>query len=134
MGSTNWRSATGARSSALGEWAWALPESQILIRSGSEAEFVDELSDAAFDVVADGADAGGVETSGAVEVVPGFVALAGEDGAGIAAAHGDHDVGGADGFVGPGFGNSLETSMPHSAMAAIAAGLTSCPGSDQATG
>jgi hypothetical protein len=29
-----------------------------------------------------------------------------------------------------GLGNSLEMSMPRSAMAAIAAGLTSCPGSD----
>ena len=37
-------------------------------------------------------------------VVPGFVAFAGEDRVGIAAAHGDHDVGGPDGFVGPGFG------------------------------
>jgi hypothetical protein len=30
--------------------------------------------------------------------------LPGKMGQGIAAAHGDHDVGGADGFVGPGFG------------------------------
>jgi hypothetical protein len=62
------------------------------------------LSDASFDVVAYGADASGVETGGVVEVVPGFVAFAGEDGAGVAAAHGDHDFGGADSFVGPGFG------------------------------
>jgi hypothetical protein len=43
---------------------------ETLISGGSEAEFVDQLSDAAFDVVAYGADASGVETGGIVEVVP----------------------------------------------------------------
>ena len=103
---------------------------QTLISGGSEAEFVDQLSDAAFDVVADRADGRGVETGGVVEVVPGFVAFAGEDGAGIAAAHGDHDIGGADRFVGPGFGELIGRSMPRSANSGDAAGLTSCPGSD----
>jgi hypothetical protein len=74
------------------------------LNRGSEAEFLGQLSDAAFDVVADGADACGVETRGVVEAVPGFVAFAGEDGARVAAAHGDHGVGGLDGVVGPGLG------------------------------
>ena len=107
--------------------------SETLISGGRERQFVDQVLGAAFDVVADGAYGWGVEASGVVEVVPGFRSFAGDDVAGIAAAHGDHDVGGADGFVGPGFGNSLEMSMPRSAMAAIAAGLTSCPGSDRPT-
>jgi hypothetical protein len=103
---------------------------ETLISGGNEAEFVDQLSDAAFDVVAYGADASGVETGGIVEVVPGFVAFAGEDGAGIAAAHGDHDVGGADSFVSPGFGElvgKVDASFGHSGDGE---GLTSCPGSD----
>jgi hypothetical protein len=36
----------------------------------SEAEFVDQLSDAAFDIVADGADTRGVQTSRVVQVGP----------------------------------------------------------------
>jgi len=47
------------------------------------------------DIVADGADGGDVE-SGRVGDVPVEVALAGVDGAGVAAAHGDDDVGGLD--------------------------------------
>ena len=65
------------------------------------------LPDAAFDVVAEGTDDRGGETRRVVQVVTGFVAFPGEDGTGVAAAHGDHDIGGADGFVGPGFRNPL---------------------------
>jgi hypothetical protein len=57
----------------------------VLISGLGELEFVDQLSDAAFDVVADGADGGGIEAGWVVEVVPGFVAFAGEDGTGVAA-------------------------------------------------
>ena len=46
----------------------ALPAPQTMTTGWSEGEFVDQLSDAAFDVVADGADGGGVETGGVVEV------------------------------------------------------------------
>ena len=38
----------------------ALPAPHTLLSGGSEGEFVDQLSDAAFDVVADGADGCGV--------------------------------------------------------------------------
>jgi hypothetical protein len=77
---TGRRSAIGARYSALGGWARALSAPQPLISGWSEGEFVDQLSDAAFDVVADGADVGEVLAGGIVQVVPGFVAFAGEDG------------------------------------------------------
>jgi hypothetical protein len=77
------------RGIGLARWSRALSAPQTLIGDGSKAEFVDQVSDAAFDVVADGADGRGVETSGVVQVVPGFVAFAREAGAGIAAAHGD---------------------------------------------
>ena len=60
---------------------------------------IEEVQDAAFDVVADRPDVGGGEPVGVVEY-PFFVAFAGKDRAGIAAAHGDHDVGGFDGFCG----------------------------------
>jgi hypothetical protein len=92
----------------------AVPASQTLIRGGSEAEFVGQLSDTAFDVVADGANGWGAEVRGVVDVVPGFVAFAGKNGTGIAAAHGDHNVGGADGFVGPWFGELVGESIPRS--------------------
>ena len=58
------------------------------------------------DVVADGSDGGDVLAGGVVER-PVFVALAGEDRAGVAAAHGDDDVGGLDDLVGPGLGELL---------------------------
>ena len=67
---------------------------------------------------------------------PVLVARAGVEGAGVAAAHGDHHVGGPDDLVGPALGDSPAMSMPTSAMASTAAGLISGPGSeppDQAT-
>jgi hypothetical protein len=45
-------------------------------------------------------------------------------------SHGDHDVGGADGFVGPGFGElvgDVDASLSHSGDGG---GVDSCPGSD----
>ena len=113
-----------------GRWARALPAPQTLISSGSEAEFADQLSDAAFDVVADGADPRGVETRGVVEVVPGFVAFAGKMGQAspqpmVITTSAARTVSSVHGL-----GNSLEMSMPRSANAATAAGLTSYPGSD----
>jgi hypothetical protein len=70
---------------------------------GCDIEVREKLADPAFDLVADGADVFDCLAGGVVED-PVEVALAGEDGAGVAAAHGDHDVGGADDLVGPGFG------------------------------
>jgi hypothetical protein len=64
------------------------------------------LTYAAFDLVPDGADGGGVEAGGVIEF-PVFVAFAGEDWARVAATHGDDDVGRSAGFVGPGFGEFL---------------------------
>jgi hypothetical protein len=61
------------------------------------------VADAAFDLVADRADVRDVYACRAGQV-PVFVAAAGEDGAGVAAAHGDDDVGGADDLVGPRLG------------------------------
>ena len=46
----------------------ALPAPQTLISGGSEAELADQLSDAAFNVVADRPDGGGIEAGGVVEV------------------------------------------------------------------
>ena len=62
--------ATGVGQLSAGTELRRLPVPETLISGGSEAEFVDQLSDAAFDVVAYGADASGVETGGIVEVVP----------------------------------------------------------------
>jgi hypothetical protein len=70
----------------------------------SYTDVFDQAAYAAFDVVADGSDGGEVQAGGIVEVVLGFVALAREDGAGIAAAHADHDVGGSHGLIGPRLG------------------------------
>jgi hypothetical protein len=61
---------------------------------------------AAFDLVADGAHVGDVESGGVVEG-PFLVAFAGEHGAGVPAAHADHDVRGTDDFVGPWLGGLL---------------------------
>ena len=58
---------------------------------------------AAFDFVADGADVFDALSCRVLDV-PVLVAFAGEDRAGIPAAHRDHDVGGPDGFVGPRLG------------------------------
>jgi hypothetical protein len=53
--------------------------------------------------LADGTNLGYVQSRRVVEI-PILVTFAGEDGAGIAAAHGDDDVCGADDLVGPGLG------------------------------
>ena len=70
---------------------------------GGDAEFVEQAADPLFDVVADRADrVDGL--AGRVGQVPVLVALAGEERAGVAAAHRDDDVGGLDDLVGPGLG------------------------------
>src|SRR4030095_6078768 len=73
------------------------------LRDRGDLKLGEELTDAPFDLVADGAGVFDGLAGGGVED-PVEVALAGEDGAGVAAAHGDDDVGGADDLVGPGFG------------------------------
>ena len=67
---------------------------------GFELEAADEDLDAAADLVADRADGVDAEAGGVVEL-PVLVALAGEQRAGVTAAHRDDDVGGADDLVGP---------------------------------
>src|SRR6266581_1511602 len=66
-------------------------------------KLAEQLAYPAFDLVAHGPDGFEALAGGVVEV-PVEVPLAGEDRAGVAAAHGDHDIGGADHLVGPGFG------------------------------
>jgi hypothetical protein len=97
----------------------------------NEVEFEKELSDVPFNVVSDRSDIDNVTTGGIVEL-PGFVPLAGEERAGVAAAHGDHDVCGADCLVGPRLGELLgdiDATFGHR-IAAMADALTSRPGSD----
>jgi hypothetical protein len=62
---------------------------------------VQQLGDSALDLVDDGPHFVDVVVGGVGEV-PVEVGLAGVDGAGVAAARGDEDVGGAGGFVGEG--------------------------------
>jgi hypothetical protein len=59
-----------------------------------------------FDAVADGAHRV-QRLPGRVGQRPFFVAFPRVDGAGIAAAHGDHDIGGPNDLVGPGLGKFL---------------------------
>src|SRR5689334_9878233 len=70
---------------------------------GEDVHVVEKAPDAAFDVVTDGPHRGHVEPGGVVDS-PVEVAVAGEHGAGVAAAHGDDDVGGAHHLVGPRLG------------------------------
>src|SRR5699024_1365508 len=77
-----------------------------IVTSASGGEFGEQAADSAVDVVADGADGLGGLAGGVVEV-PVEVALAGEDGAGVTAAHGDDYVGGLDRFGSQGVGKFL---------------------------
>ena len=70
---------------------------------GDHLEVGEQLSHTFLDVVADRADGVEVLAGGVVEH-PFLVAFAGEDRAGVAAAHRDDDVGGLHDLVGPGFG------------------------------
>ena len=85
--------------------------------------------DAAVDLVADRAD-GSMPLPGGVVELPVQVALAGIERAGVAAAHGDDDVGGLDGGVVEllGMGAVGVRSMPSSAIASTTAGLISSAG------
>jgi hypothetical protein len=69
----------------------------------ADAQLVEQRADAALQVVTDRAYCGHVEAGRVVEVPVG-VPGAGEDGAGVAAAHRDDDVGGAHHLVGPRLG------------------------------
>src|SRR5690242_2041049 len=64
---------------------------------------VEQVADAAFDLVADGPHRGQVEPGRVVDG-PVEVAVAGEHGAGVPATHGDDHVGGPHDLVGPGLG------------------------------
>ena len=103
-------------------------------RNGGDAEFVEKLTNPLFDVVADRPDR--VDVGQRVGQFPVLVPLSGEERAGIAAAHSDHDVGGLDDLVGPRLGELAGDVDAASAIASTAAGLISLPGSeppDQAT-
>ncbi len=63
----------------------------------------EQVPDAAFDLVPDDPYRLDVLAGGVVED-PFLIAFAGDDGAAVAAAHGDDDVGGADDLVGPRLG------------------------------
>lgn len=76
-------------------------------------------------------DVGQVKVGGVVEF-PVFVAFAGVEGAGVAASHGDDDVGGADDLFGPWFGEFLGDVDACSAMTAIVVALISDVGSEPA--
>ena len=107
----------------LARWPRALPASETLISGGRERQFVDQVSGAAFDVVADGAYGWGVEAGGVAEVVPGFVAFAGDDGQAspqpmVITTSAARTVSSVQGL-----GNSLEMSMPHSAMGGDCGGV-----------
>src|SRR5918993_4631285 len=66
---------------------------------GSDAELVEQAADAGVDLVADRADCVDALACGVGEL-PVEVALAGEDRAGVTAAHRDDDYGGLDGVGG----------------------------------
>jgi hypothetical protein len=88
--------------------------------------------DATADLVADRPHGLDALASGVGEG-PVLVARAGEDRAGVAAAHGDDDVGGLDGVGGEDpWAGPCVMSTPTSAMAATAAGLTSAAGAEPA--
>src|SRR6266536_6415817 len=84
---------------------WQGPARRALGLSGAgwNADLVEQVADALLDLVSDQPHGGNVLAFGVVER-PVFVSLAGEDGAGIPAAHGDHDVGRADDLIGPRLG------------------------------
>jgi hypothetical protein len=83
---------------------------------------VDEGFDGTADLVADWPDTVEILACGVVED-PVLVAFAGIVGAGVAARHGDHDVGSFDGLRGQGLGSFVAMSIPSSAMASTAMGL-----------
>ena len=66
-------------------------------------DLIEEFAHPLLDLVADRADGVDVVAGGVVEL-PVLVALAREERAGVAAAHGDDDVGGPDDLVGPRLG------------------------------
>ena len=74
------------------------------LRANRDVELSQEAAYATFDGVADGPHRIDALT-GRIGQFPVLVALAGEDRAGVTAAHGDDDVGGLDDLVGPGFGD-----------------------------
>ena len=80
------------------------------------------------DLVADRPDRLDV-LAGRVVELPVLIALAGVERAGVAAAHGDDDVGVLDGLIGEHLGCSEAMSMPTSAIASTATGLIRSPGS-----
>jgi hypothetical protein len=89
------------RSSAhSAQWASGAAEACLEQYSvGCGTDFAEQVTDVGVDLIADAAD----DVEGlacGVGQIPVEVALAGIDGAGISASHGDHDVRGADGLIG----------------------------------
>src|ERR1044072_2587220 len=91
--------------SAGGIGDWLIRQTAAAPRSVSDldGELVQELPDALFDLIADRSDRFDVLARGILELRV-EVALAGEERARVAAAHGDDDVGGAHDLVGPRLG------------------------------
>ena len=83
----------------------------------------EQLLDAAADLVTDGPDRVDALAGGVVED-PVLVPFARVEGAGVAAAHGDHHIRFADRCVGEDLGCSAAMSIPTSSIACTAAGLT----------
>lgn len=85
-------------------------------------ELAHQLFDATTDIVADGPYGVDALASGVVEL-PVFVALSGEERAGVATTHGDHDVRGLHRLGGEDLGCSAVMSIPSSCIASTAVGL-----------
>src|SRR5882672_687832 len=83
--------------------------------AGGYAELVEEVADTAFDLVPDRTDVVDI-LAGRVVEIPVEVTLAGKDRAGVAAAHRDDHIGGADDLVSPRLrelGRDVDASFGH---------------------
>lgn len=97
---------------------------------GRDAEVVEKATDVALDGVADGADVVDGPARGIVQRSV-EISLAGEDRAGVAAAHADDDIGGADDLVCPGLGElagDVDAGPPPSPTAGATPHMDACPG------
>ena len=87
----------------------------VRVQAGTDLEVREQGAHPAADLVADGSDCGDIEPRRIVQL-PVLVALARKQRAGIAAPHGDHDVGGLHDLVGPRlrvFTGDVDTDLGH---------------------